>query len=78
VNVMQGRLEPRILHYLTAAGPWFVTGDKMDHRLKFYWRNRPEYENQDDFDTKSAKYSIYARFVAGATHWTGTTASNGP
>jgi hypothetical protein len=78
VNVMQGRLEPAILHYLTATGPFFITANKAEHRMKFYWRQRPETENQDDFDTKSAKYSIFARFVAGATHWTGTAGSNGP
>jgi len=78
VNVMQGRLEPAVLHYLTAAGPFFVGAAKEETRLKFYWRQRPETESQDDFDTKSAKYSIFSRFVAGATHWTGFAGSNGP
>lgn len=78
VNVMQGRLVPKVCHFFTATGPFFVLGKKSDHRLKFYWRDRPETESQDDFDTKAAKYSIWTRFVAGATHWTGTAGSNGP
>jgi hypothetical protein len=78
VNVMQGRLEPIALHYLTASGPFFVTAEKSETRLKFYWRDRPLTESQDDFDTKSAKYSLWCRFVAGATHWTGFAGSNGP
>jgi hypothetical protein len=78
VNVMQGRLEPIALHYLTADGPFFVTASKEETRLKFYWRDRPETESQDDFDTKAAKYSIWGRWVAGATHWTGFAGSNGP
>jgi hypothetical protein len=78
VNVMQGRLEPRVLHFLTSTGAFFITSEKTEHRLKFYWRERPVTESQDDFDTKSAKYTIYGRWVAGATHWTGFAGSNGP
>lgn len=78
VNVMQGRLEPHVLHYLTSSGAFFITADKSETKLKFYWRTRPITESQDDFNTKGAMYTIWGRWVAGATHWTGFAGSNGP
>lgn len=77
VNVMQGRLEPYINHYLTLKTAWFVMSKKADHWLKFYWREQPQFDNQDDFFTKGANFSTFFRFSAGATYWHGTAASKG-
>jgi hypothetical protein len=77
VNVMQGRYEPRVNHYLTSATQWWLTSDKRDHSLKGYWRTRPEFDNQDDFMTKGANYSTFMRFSAGVTYWHGVAGSNG-
>ena len=77
VNVMQGRLEPMVNHYLTSASAYFVLSDKARHTLKGYWRVQPQFDNQDDFATKGASYSTYFRLCAGATYWHGTAASAG-
>lgn len=77
VNVMQGRWEPYINHYLTLKTAWFVLADKGEHWLNFFWRQQPKFDNQDDFFTKGANFSTDFRFSVGATYWHGTCASKG-
>jgi hypothetical protein len=77
VNSMQGRLDPFTNHYLTSTTAWFVLGSNSDHTLQSFWRVKPQFESQDDFDTKGAKYSVYFRFSAGVTNWHGTAGSDG-
>lgn len=77
VNVMQGRLEPYMNHYLTLSTAWFVMAKKSSHFLKFFWREQPQFDNQDDFFTKGANFSTFFRFSVGATYWHGTCASQG-
>lgn len=77
VNVMQGRLIPRINHFFTSASAHWVTCKKSDHTLKGYWRTQPQYDSQDDFGTKGASYSVFFRFSAGVTYWHGVAGSRG-
>jgi len=77
VNTVQGRLEPKINRYFTSTSAWFIFGGKSDHSLKGYWRTQPEFDSQDDFDTKGAAFSTFFRFSAGVTDWKGTWGSNG-
>jgi hypothetical protein len=77
VNVMQGRLEPMVNHYLTSASAWWVLADKRDQTLKGYWRIKPMFDSQDDFSTKGANYSTFFRFCAGVTYWHGIAGSDG-
>lgn len=71
INVMQGRLDPAVLHFLSDTNNWFVSGDEEANRLKFKWRAKPVVDSTDDFDTKGTKHSIYFRISAGATDWRG-------
>lgn len=77
VNVMQGRLDPLISHYASSTTAWFVLSAQADHRCKFKWRQRPQMDRADDFDTKSAKFSNDFRHSTGATHWQGVVGSLG-
>jgi hypothetical protein len=74
---MQGRLEPYINHYLTLTTAWFVFAEKRQHKLKFFWREQPTFDSQDDFFTKGANFSTFFRFSVGADYWHGTCASKG-
>lgn len=65
-------------HYLTAAGPWFVLADKMNHTLTCFMRQNPEDEFDEDFDTGAMKQKTTMRLSAGASDWLGTWGSNGP
>lgn len=77
VNVMQGRFEPMVNHYFSSATAWWMTSEKRSHTLKGYWRTQPEYDNQDDFFTKGANFSVFFRFSAGVTYWHGIAGSDG-
>lgn len=76
LNVFQGRLEPMVNHYLTSSGPWWVLSEKSQHTLKFYWRMQPRYQNQDDYNTLGANYSVAFRQSNGVTYWHGIAGSN--
>ncbi len=77
VNVLQGRLEPVMNHYLTLKTAWFVLAEKSRHFLQFFWREQPTFDNQDDFFTKGANFSTFFRFTAGAWYWHGVAGSKG-
>lgn len=62
-------------HYFTNARPWFVRTNCPDG-MKFFWRDRPMFDQDNDFDTKNAKASTYMRFSAGATDPHGIYGSN--
>lgn len=63
INPVQGRLTPKVLHYLTDTNNWFVSSNQ-GNTYQFVWRKRPVMDSTDDFETKSAKFSIVARFTA--------------
>lgn len=75
INVMQGRLTPTVLHFLTSTTHWYVSSKKANN-FKLKWRVKPQVESTDDFETKGTKHSIYFRISAGATDWRGWCASN--
>lgn len=77
VNVMQGRLDPIMNHYLTSKTQWFVLAAKNRHNLQFFWREQPTFDTQDDFFTKGANYSTFCRFSVGCWYWHGAFGSNG-
>jgi phage major head subunit gpT-like protein len=77
VNTVQGRLEPVMNRFLSSATAWFVLASKGEHHLKYYWREQPQFESQDDFFTKGANFSTFFRFSAGATYWHGVAGSAG-
>ena len=75
VNVMQGRLEPIMNHYLVSKTAWYVAG--MKHFLQYFWREQPMFDNQDDYFTKGMNFSTFFRFSTGAWYWHGLAASRG-
>jgi hypothetical protein len=77
VNSVQGRLTPMVNHYLSSITAWWVLSEKMNHTLKYFWRTQPEFDNQDDFQTKGASFSTFFRFIAGVTYWHGISGSPG-
>jgi hypothetical protein len=77
VNVLQGRMEPVMNHYLTSKTAWFAFADKAMHHLQFFWREQPAFDSQDDFFTKGANFSTFFRFSTGAWYWQGSFGSRG-
>ena len=70
-----------VMDYLseTAGGSdthWFLQDSKR-HELNFFWRKRPEFKWQEDFDTFVAKYRGYMRYSFGCSDWRGLVGSEG-
>lgn len=64
-------------HFMSDDDMWFLLAPKEKHDIKFFWRQRPIFENSDDFDTKDAKFSGFMRFSFGWTDWRGVDGSSG-
>ena len=55
---------------------WFLQ-DGNRHELNFFWRKRPEFRWDEDFDTFVAKYRGYMRYSFGVSDWRGLVGSTG-
>ena len=64
-------------HYFTNAHPWFVRTN-CPHGLLFFWRDRPFFDQDNDYDTKNAKASSYMRFSVQLNDPRALFGSNGP
>ena len=64
-------------HYFTNPQAWFVRTN-VPNGMTMFWRNKPEFEQDNDFDTKNAKAACYMRFSLGNTDPRGIYGSNGP
>lgn len=74
-------LEIVVLDYLGAAAggsdtAWFLQ-DGSRHELNFFWRVRPEFKWDEEFDTFVAKYRGYMRYSFGVSDWRGLIGSTG-
>ena len=64
-------------HYFTAPHAWFIRTNVPDGLL-FFWRERPDFMQDNDFDTKNAKASSYMRFSTLLNDPRALFGSNGP
>lgn len=74
-------IEIVVMDYLGEAGGgsdthWFLQ-DASRHELNFFWRARPEFKWEEDFDTFVAKYRGYMRYSMGVSDWRGLIGSTG-
>ena len=67
----------KLNHYFTAPHAWFIRTN-CPNGMQMFWRDRPQLEQDNDFDTKNAKAATYMRFSVGASDPRGIFASNGP
>ena len=65
------------VRYFTSARQWFVTCQKGQHDVKFFWRTRPETAESDDFMSGDAMFKIFARYSRGFSEWRGIYGSSG-
>lgn len=64
-------------HYFTNPNSWFVRTN-IPNGMQFFWRNKPSFDQDNDFDTKNAKAASYMRFSVGCTDPRGIYGSNPP
>lgn len=80
-NVVKGALDVIVYDYIgeTAGGSdvaWYLM-DPSIAELNFFWRIKPEFKWDEDFDTFVAKYRGYMRFSYGVSDWRGIYCSKG-
>lgn len=63
-------------HYLTSDTAWFLI-DKSLHELNWFWRIKPEFKQDNSFDTGAALYKTRERFSRGWSDWRGVWGSQG-
>ena len=56
----------KLNHYFTDPDAWFIRTN-IPNGPTFFWRNKPQFDQDNDFDTKNAKAATYMRFSAGLT-----------
>lgn len=66
-----------INNYFTAAHSWFVRTN-VPTGMQMFWRERPTFEQDNDFDTKNAKARSYMRLSFGCSDARSIFASSGP
>lgn len=56
-----------VMHWLTDSDAWFIKTD-VSNGLNWFWRRRPEFTQDNDFDTENAKYKATYRCSSGWTN----------
>lgn len=55
-------------HYFTSATAWYIkTNAKFG--LRWFWREKPSFDTDNEFDTSNAKAKQYERFSCGCSDW---------
>jgi len=67
----------KMCHYFTNSGPFFIRTN-CPNGMTFFWRNEPEFDQDNDFPTKNALAASYMRFSVGCTDPRGIFGSNAP
>jgi hypothetical protein len=67
----------KMCHYFTSPRAWFVRTNCLNG-MQMFWRDRPMFDKDNDFDTKNAKASTYMRLSVGNTDPRAIYGSNGP
>lgn len=64
-------------HFMSNDDYFLLLGPQSVRDIKFFWRMKPQFDNDDDFDTKDAKFSGIMRFSYGFTDWRGVDGGSG-
>lgn len=67
----------KLNHYFTNPNSWFVRTN-IQNGMTLFWRQKPQFDQDNDFDTKNAKAATYMRFSVGCTDPRGVYGSEGP
>lgn len=70
INTLKGRLEIVVWDFLTGTNACFLQASK-DHEANFFWRKKPEFNREKDFDTFVQKFNGYMRYSYGISDWRG-------
>lgn len=76
INSLQGRLTIVVDDFLTSDTAWFLMDSKR-HQLNWFWRVKPEFKREEDFNTLVQQYRGYMRYSFGYSDYRGIIGSTG-
>lgn len=77
VNIYEGVFKVMPWRYLNNSTTlWFLL-DTRNHLANWFWRIRPEFKNDFNFDADAALYKVRVRFSFGWSDWRGVWGSQG-
>lgn len=74
-NVYRG-MKYKVWDYLSSTTAWFLIDDSV-HELNWFWRIKPEFKQDNSFDSGAALYKTRTRFSKGWSDWRGVWGSKG-
>ncbi len=66
----------KLNHFFTDPDAWFIRTN-IPNGMTMFWRNKPEFKQDNDFDTMNLKAATYMRFSVGCTDARGIFGSPG-
>ncbi len=76
LNTAKNRYNLIVLPYLASSTAWFLQ-DPALHRVKFFWRVKPDFRQAEKIDTDSVVFRGRMRFSCGWSDWRGIWGSTG-
>lgn len=70
VNVLKGKLNIVVWDFLVRDDACFIM-DSKNHQANFFWRVKPQFNREREFDTFVQKYNGYMRYSFGVSDWRG-------
>lgn len=70
INVLKGRLNILVWDFLEIDDACFLM-DSKNHQANFFWRVKPQFNREREFDTFVQKYNGYMRYSYGVSDWRG-------
>lgn len=70
INVLKGRLNVVVWDFLEKDDACFIM-DSKNHEANFFWRVKPEFNREKDYDSFVSKYNGYMRYSFGVSDWRG-------
>lgn len=68
LNFYKGKYNIVVWDWLTSTTAWFLL-DSSQHEINWFWRIKPEFKQDDAFDTGMALYKTRCRFSNGFSDW---------
>lgn len=76
LNFYQNKFQVVAWEYISSTTAWFLI-DKAQHQLNWFWRVKPEFKQDNSFDTGMALFKTRTRFSNGWSDWRGVWGSKG-
>lgn len=76
INPANGTMPYVVNNFLTDPDAWFIKTDVTDS-MPFYWRRKPAFTKDNDFDSENAKFKTTFRCIMGWDDWRGIYGSPG-